>query len=137
MNPQRPTGDGDPGSLSDADLERLLDGFRTTDWTSIDLRLGETRLRLTRPDTPPPISVEGPKHTVTAPYVGTFCSSTAPGAQVRVGMSLGLIRSISDEIELRADVAGTVVAQLATDGSFVGYGDRLFEISATEGGQEA
>jgi acetyl-CoA carboxylase biotin carboxyl carrier protein len=80
---------------------------------------------------------EAPKgHTVTAPMVGTFYSSPAPGSSafaevgttVAVGDTLCIIEAMKMMNQIEADKAGRVVAVLAKNGEPVEYGQPLFII---------
>jgi acetyl-CoA carboxylase biotin carboxyl carrier protein len=80
---------------------------------------------------------EAPKgHTVTAPMVGTFYSSPAPGSPafaevgttVAVGDTLCIIEAMKMMNQIEADKAGRVVAVLAKNGEPVEYGQPLFII---------
>ena len=76
---------------------------------------------------PPPIP-EG--HTVTAPMVGTFYASPAPGAkpfaqvgsEVQVGDTLCIIEAMKMMNQIEADKAGRVVSILVENGEPVEFG---------------
>ncbi len=82
---------------------------------------------------PPPIP-EG--HTVTAPMVGTFYASPAPGAKpfaqvgskVEVGDTLCIIEAMKMMNQIEADKAGRVVSILVENGEPVEFGQPLFII---------
>jgi acetyl-CoA carboxylase biotin carboxyl carrier protein len=73
---------------------------------------------------------------VKSPIVGTFFEAPAPGAPpfvqpgdaVKPGQVLCIIESMKLMNEIEAEVAGTVVAQLAANGKAVEYGEALFSI---------
>jgi acetyl-CoA carboxylase biotin carboxyl carrier protein len=80
---------------------------------------------------------EPPKgHTVTAPMVGTFYASPAPGSApfapigttVAVGDTLCIIEAMKMMNQIEADKAGRVTAVLAKNGEPVEYGQPLFII---------
>jgi len=80
---------------------------------------------------------ETPKgHTVTAPMVGTFYASPAPGSpsfaevgtMVAVGDTLCIIEAMKMMNQIEADKAGRVAAVLAKNGEPVEYGQPLFII---------
>jgi acetyl-CoA carboxylase biotin carboxyl carrier protein len=84
-----------------------------------------------------PPAPEAPKgHTVTAPMVGTFYASPAPGSPafaevgttVAVGDTLCIIEAMKMMNQIEADKAGRVVAVLAKNGDPVEYGQPLFII---------
>jgi acetyl-CoA carboxylase biotin carboxyl carrier protein len=69
-----------------------------------------------------------------APTVGTFYIAPEPGAApfvaegdlVRAGQQVGIVEAMKLMIPIEAERDGQVVAVLATNGSPVEYGDRLF-----------
>jgi acetyl-CoA carboxylase biotin carboxyl carrier protein len=84
-----------------------------------------------------PAAPEPPRgHSVTAPMVGTFYASPAPGsppfaaigANVAVGDTLCIIEAMKMMNQIEADKAGRVVAVLAKNGEPVEYGQPLFII---------
>jgi acetyl-CoA carboxylase biotin carboxyl carrier protein len=93
---------------------------------------------------PPPAAAPAPApavddkaHVVTSPFVGTFYRKPNPdsavyvqlGDKVAKGQVLCIVEAMKLMNEIEADVAGTVVAILAEDGSVVEYGQPLFKIS--------
>ena len=77
-------------------------------------------------------------HVVTSPFVGTFYRRPNPDSpnyvavhdKVDKGQVLCIIEAMKLMNEIEADVAGTVLAILAEDGSPVEYGQPLFKIAA-------
>ena len=75
-------------------------------------------------------------HLVTSPFVGTFYRKPNPdspmyasvGEHVAKGQTLCIIEAMKLMNEIEADVAGTIAAVLAEDGSPVEYGQALFRI---------
>ncbi len=73
---------------------------------------------------------------VTAPMVGTFYASPAPGAksfvevgeEVRVGQVLCIIEAMKMMNQIESERAGKVVAVLAKNGEPVEFGQPLFQI---------
>ena len=73
---------------------------------------------------------------VTAPMVGTFYGSPAPGAKafvevgsvVRAGQTLCIIEAMKLMNEIEAECAGTVTEVFAQNGKSVEYGQKLFRI---------
>ncbi len=73
---------------------------------------------------------------VTAPMVGTFYASSAPGAksfvevgqEVRVGQVLCIIEAMKMMNQIESERAGKVVAVLAKNGEPVEFGQPLFAI---------
>jgi acetyl-CoA carboxylase biotin carboxyl carrier protein len=71
---------------------------------------------------------------LSAPTVGTFYIAPEPGAApfvaegdlVRAGQQVGIVEAMKLMIPIEAERDGQVVAVLATNGSPVEYGDRLF-----------
>lgn len=76
------------------------------------------------------------KNLVTAPMVGTFYASPAPGAksfvevgqEVRVGQVLCIIEAMKMMNQIESERAGKVVAVLAKNGEPVEFGQPLFAI---------
>src|SRR5262245_5877488 len=77
-----------------------------------------------------------PDHTVTAPMVGTFYASPAPGAksfvdigsEVNVGDTLCIIEAMKMMNQIESDKAGRVTAVLVKNGDPVEFGQPLFII---------
>jgi acetyl-CoA carboxylase biotin carboxyl carrier protein len=87
------------------------------------------------PDAPADASMpEG--HVVTAPMVGTYYASQNPespafvkvGQKVKVGDTLGIIEAMKMFNQIEADVAGTVVAVLVSNGQPVEFDEPMFVI---------
>jgi acetyl-CoA carboxylase biotin carboxyl carrier protein len=90
----------------------------------------------------PPASAAAPapaardENLVTAPMVGTFYASPAPGAksfvevgqEVRVGQVLCIIEAMKMMNQIESERAGKVVAVLAKNGEPVEFGQPLFAI---------
>lgn len=82
----------------------------------------------------PPPPPEG--HSVTAPMVGTYYASPAPGAksfvqvgsEVQVGDTLCIIEAMKMMNQIEADEAGRVVSILVENGEPVEFGQPLFII---------
>lgn len=83
-----------------------------------------------------PAAAHAPDSIVTAPMVGTFYSSPAPGAkpfveigsEVKPGDVLCIIEAMKILNEIEAETAGTVTRVLAENGQAVEYGQPLFVI---------
>ena len=77
-----------------------------------------------------------PDHTVTAPMVGTFYASAAPGSkafvdigtEVKVGQTLCIIEAMKMMNQIESDKSGRVVSILAKNGEPVEFGQPLFVI---------
>jgi len=75
-------------------------------------------------------------HVVTAPMVGTFYASQNPesppfvkiGQKVKAGDTLGIIEAMKMFNQIEADVAGTVVAVLVSNGQPVEFDEPMFVI---------
>ena len=73
---------------------------------------------------------------VRSPIVGTFYNSPSPGSPefikigdvVEVGQVLCIIEAMKLMNEIEAEVAGTVVQRLVTNGQPVEYGEKLYSI---------
>jgi acetyl-CoA carboxylase biotin carboxyl carrier protein len=76
------------------------------------------------------------ENTVTAPMVGTFYASPAPGAksfvelgtEVKVGQTLCIIEAMKMMNQIESDKAGKVAAVLVKNGDPVEFGQPLFVI---------
>jgi acetyl-CoA carboxylase biotin carboxyl carrier protein len=83
-----------------------------------------------------PAAASKADHTVTAPMVGTFYSSAAPGAkpfveigsEVNVGDTLCIIEAMKMMNQIESDKAGRVTGVLAKNGEPVEFGQPLFII---------
>jgi acetyl-CoA carboxylase biotin carboxyl carrier protein len=92
------------------------------------------------PALPPAAAATAPaardENLVTAPMVGTFYASPAPGAksfvevgqEVRVGQVLCIIEAMKMMNQIESERAGKVVAVLAKNGEPVEFGQPLFAI---------
>ena len=86
------------------------------------------------PAAPAPVARD--ENLVTAPMVGTFYASPAPGAksfvevgqEVRVGQVLCIIEAMKMMNQIESERAGKVVAVLAKNGEPVEFGQPLFAI---------
>ena len=75
-------------------------------------------------------------HVVTAPMVGTFYASQSPespafvkvGQKVKAGETLGIIEAMKMFNQIEADVAGTVLAVLVSNGQPVEFDEPMFVI---------
>ena len=89
-----------------------------------------------RPAEPAPDPGPHPENTVTAPMVGTFYASSAPGAkpfvdigsEVKAGQTLCIIEAMKMMNQIESDKGGRVVAILAKNGEPVEFGQPLFVI---------
>ncbi len=117
--------------LPEADLRRLIEAFRASGATALDLRFGATRLCLGRAIAP---LAEVPGQAVTAPRVGLFTARVAAGDSVAEGAVVGMVKSLQAERPVLAPCAGRIGAVLVGEGVFVGYGEPLLTIVALEGG---
>ena len=83
-----------------------------------------------------PAPAHSPDSVVTAPMVGTFYSSPAPGAkpfveigsEVKQGDVLCIIEAMKMMNQIESDKAGRVVSVLAKNGDPVEFGQTLFII---------
>jgi acetyl-CoA carboxylase biotin carboxyl carrier protein len=92
------------------------------------------------PAAPAPVAAAAPAPSVdtavTAPMVGTYYSSPAPGAklfvevgsEVKVGQTLCIIEAMKMMNQIESDRAGKVVSILVKNGEPVEYGQPLFII---------
>lgn len=85
---------------------------------------------------PAPVVAASNDHAVTAPMVGTYYSSSTPGAkpfvdigsEVKVGDTLCIIEAMKMMNQIESDRAGKVTSVLAKNGEPVEFGQVLFII---------
>ena len=145
-------------------IKKLIELLEESGLAEIEISEGEESVRIARysqgaavvqpggqapaPATPPetPRTRTGPaagappaardENLVTAPMVGTFYASPAPGAkafvevgqEVRVGQVLCIIEAMKMMNQIESERAGKVVAVLAKNGEPVEFGQPLFAI---------
>jgi len=93
---------------------------------------------------PPPVEAST-KHSVVAPLVGVFHSTTKPrgkalvavGDHVKAGQHIAAIESLNVINEVEAPVAGRVVEILVQEGDPVEYGQPLMTIDGARGAEGA
>lgn len=151
---QSSAGPGDPDALA-ALVRECIGMMRSGGIRSLDLKYGELELRLRahRPGkttyrsaagrTPAAeLAVDGPDepstgHVITAPMIGTFYHSAAPGEpafvkpgdRIEEGQTIGIIEAMKIMNEIAADKAGVVEAVLAGNGQTVEYGSPLIRLA--------
>jgi acetyl-CoA carboxylase biotin carboxyl carrier protein len=84
--------------------------------------------------------IREPGHVVTAPMIGTFYTSAAPGDpplvrlgdRVDAGQPIGIIEAMKIMNEIASDRAGAVVEILANNAQPVEYGSPLLRLSLDE-----
>jgi acetyl-CoA carboxylase biotin carboxyl carrier protein len=147
-------------------VKKLIEMLEESGIAEIEIREGEEAVRISRygqggapvvthahiapgggAPAPVPVAAESGKpsapaeaaprgHTVTAPMVGTYYSSPAPGSkpfveigqQVEVGATLCVIEAMKILNQIEADKAGVITAILVENGRPVEYGQPLFII---------
>ncbi|HEY4732498.1 MAG TPA: acetyl-CoA carboxylase biotin carboxyl carrier protein [Gammaproteobacteria bacterium] len=145
-------------------IKKLIELLEESNLAEIEVREGEESVRISRamiqppqtfittaptPAAPPsaeqgaePIqgavteAAQPPGHTITAPMVGTFYRSPAPGAppfveigqHVNVGDSLCIIEAMKMLNQIESDKTGIIKATLVESGQPVEYGQPLFII---------
>ena len=88
------------------------------------------------PAAPAPVEPPKPGNRITAPMVGTYYSSPAPGAKafvsigsrVEAGDTLCIIEAMKMMNQIESETSGTVVSILVENGDPVEYGQPLFII---------
>ena len=88
------------------------------------------------PAAPAPVEPPKPGNRITAPMVGTYYSSPAPGAKafvsigsrVEAGDTLCIIEAMKMMNQIESETSGTVVSILVENGDPVEYGQPLFNI---------
>ena len=137
-------------------LEGMLEIMREYDLDALTVRSGERTYELVRrseeatPSGAPSLpqvqsAASGPAQTssihykkVTAPIIGVFYRSSAPGTEpfvevgdrVEVGQVLCILEAMKLMNEITSDYAGTVRAILPDNGALVSLGDEMFWIEA-------
>jgi acetyl-CoA carboxylase biotin carboxyl carrier protein len=137
-------------------IKKLIDLVEQSGLAEIEIREGETAVRLTRyvaaplANAPPPQSTgaaPGPAaapapapgydgHALAAPMVGTFYRAPSPtspsfievGQTVSVGQTVCIIEAMKLMNQIEADRAGVIRAILVEDGQPVEYGQPLLVI---------
>lgn len=137
------------------DIEKIIDRFEAGALTSLELELGDLKLRLgkeaSRVNASAGESIYLEKtednesqqeaaqkvtsgRAVKAPLVGTFYAAASPGAEpyvkpgdrVKAGDVLGLIEAMKIMNEIQSPVNGVVTEISAKDGEFVAFDEVLF-----------
>jgi acetyl-CoA carboxylase biotin carboxyl carrier protein len=146
-------------------IKKLIELLEESGLAEIEITEGEESVRIARPTSGHPVAtqlaaapmpaaaapapapaaapaiaaaVPAPRdeNLVTAPMVGTFYASPAPGAksfvevgqEVRVGQVLCIIEAMKTMNQIESERAGRVVAVLAKNGEPVEFGQPLFAI---------
>src|SRR5687767_14260292 len=139
-------------------IKKLIELLEESGLAVIEITEGEESVRIARntqsapvvtqyaaapaPAAAPPATAAAPapaardENLVTAPMVGTFYASPAPGAksfvevgqEVRVGQVLCIIEAMKMMNQIESERAGKVVAVLAKNGEPVEFGQPLFAI---------
>lgn len=141
-------------------VKKLIELLEESGIAEIEIREGEESVRISRygqgaapvvththpatggnagPAVAAPSAVREPAprgHTVSAPMVGTYYSSPAPGSkpfveigqQVEVGATLCVIEAMKILNQIEGDKAGVITAILVENGRPVEYGQPLFII---------
>ena len=86
--------------------------------------------------TPAQAAATDQERTITAPMVGTFYASAAPGskpfvdigAEIKVGQTLCIIEAMKMMNQIESDKAGRIVSILAKNGEPVEFGQPLFVV---------
>jgi acetyl-CoA carboxylase biotin carboxyl carrier protein len=144
-------------------VKKLIELLEESGIAEIEISEGEESVRISRYPKPgayapqmqyapspmmaaPPAAIAAPvaaapvanknDHTVTAPMVGTFYASAAPGAkafveigsEVNVGDTLCIIEAMKMMNQIESDKAGRVTAIMAKNGEPVEFGQALYII---------
>lgn len=134
-------------------VKKLIELLQESGIAELEITEGDDSVRIRRypaaavsaPAPPTPVAVEAPApvvdtspggHQVTAPMVGTFYDSPAPGAKpfVQIGSLVGegdvlcIIEAMKMMNQIEADVSGTVVSILIENGEPVEFDQPLFII---------
>jgi acetyl-CoA carboxylase biotin carboxyl carrier protein len=133
-------------------VRELVDVMRSHGLTELDVTSGAVSIRLRAPKgsataktpaavtgspaSPPVIAGPSTDHIITAPMIGTFYASPAPGEQpfvgegdlIHAGQTVGIIEAMKIMNEIVADRSGTVVEILVRNAQAVEYGSPLFRL---------
>ena len=151
-------------ALSDDDVRQitaLIEALDRSTVDTLDIQLGDTRVTLSKggaapapaavaagpiaapivqapPSAAPPATaiIDDGTVAITAPIIGRFYASSAPGVppfvavgtRVKADDTVGLIEVMKVFNAVDAGVAGTITALVADDGAFVEYGQVLFRV---------
>jgi acetyl-CoA carboxylase biotin carboxyl carrier protein len=154
-------GDRDQPSLDDVTdaVRSLVDVMRSNGLTELDVTSGAVSIRLRAPKSggpkasaiaagephaPAGSTSETTDHIVTAPMIGTFYSSPAPGESafvsvgdhIQAGQTIGIIEAMKIMNEIVADRSGVVVEVIARNAEAVEYGSPLFRIDVQKDDDE-
>jgi len=146
--------DGEQPTLDEvtATVRSLVDVLRVNGLTELDVTAGSVSIRLRAPkgtgSAKPALHREGVSesperpaaaldgHFVTAPMIGTFYASPAPGEPpyvrvgdtVQVGQTIGIIEAMKIMNEIVADRAGVVLEVFVGNAQAVEYGSPLLRL---------
>jgi biotin carboxyl carrier protein len=141
-------------------VRSLVEVMRLSGLTELDVAAGDVSIRLRAPKggggakatavaeaakvllESTPKEVDG--HIVTAPMIGTYYSSPAPGEppflrlgdHVTAGQTIGIIEAMKIMNEIVADRTGTVVEIIAVNAQAVEYGSPLLRLDLDGDGSE-
>lgn len=147
--------DGDQPSLDEvtATVRSLVDVMRGNGLTELDVSAGSVSIRLRaakgggghKPAPPSDGASDAPLspladltgHIVTAPMIGTFYASPAPGESpfvrvgdlVQAGQTIGIIEAMKIMNEIVADRAGVVLEVFVENAQAVEYGSPLLRLN--------
>lgn len=144
------TDSGDAAELVGT-VSALIDLMAAGGITELDVSTGSLAIRLrggvvepvvstpvavVAPATPPVEQPPANEHLITAPMIGTFYISPAPGEppfvhpgdHVDAGQTIGIIEAMKIMNEIVSDIAGTVVEILVHDAEAVEYGHPLMRV---------
>ena len=133
------------------DIFSLLDRFSASSVTSLELEMGEVRLKLGKEAVPvaaaaapvqtvqesrPQVEDDSDDTTVNAPLVGTFYAAPAPGEaafvtvgdHVKKGQTVCLMEAMKMMSEVPAPMDCEILEVLVKDGELVGYDTPLFRV---------
>ena len=135
-------------------VRAVLDAMRRLDLAELEVRIGDERVAVRRPELrtagagpalaptaiPPPAPL--PSGTaITSPLAGTYYGSPRPGAepfvhvgdQVAAGAAIGLVEAMKVFNEITTDHAGEVVAVLVENGDTIAAGQTLIIVDTGAG----
>ncbi len=134
------TGPGGPapvGTVTAADIRRMIEAFRASGCTGLEVSAGGFSIALHPPGTARPRPSTAARSgaggiSVLAPSPGWFRVRARPGSGVAAETVVGLLETVESEMPVLAGIAGTVGGVHLRDGAFVDYGQPLLAIIPEE-----
>ncbi len=121
-------------NVTQEDVFDILELFRRSRFARIELRDGSLRIAV---DCAPASAADYSEATtqtieIVAPQLGCFETRVSKGERVDVDTTVGVVRVLDSAIEVKAGVAGTVLAVFANDDDLVEFKQPLMRIATTQ-----